>query len=139
MDGESQGGVALTAYGPVLYLIWRVCAQSLHDETHCAMKSAYDNRSSHPEVEHLGPTCSRFQPQQGKETSSPTHPNLEEEIRRLAFEIYVERDREDDHDLDDWLLAEAEVLAPREHRRLIRAIDKPGLDAKTEFLGQRKK
>jgi len=39
------------------------------------------------------------------------HPNLEEEIRRLAFEIYVERGREDSHDLDDWFLAEAEVLS----------------------------
>jgi len=38
------------------------------------------------------------------------HPNLEEEIRRVAFEIYVERGREDGHDLDDWLQAEAEVL-----------------------------
>ncbi|MGD1082060.1 MAG: DUF2934 domain-containing protein [Candidatus Sulfotelmatobacter sp.] len=38
------------------------------------------------------------------------HPNLEEEIRRLAFEIYVERGHEDGHDLDDWLHAEAEVL-----------------------------
>jgi len=38
------------------------------------------------------------------------HPNLEEEIRRLAFEIYVERGSEDGHDLDDWLHAEAEVL-----------------------------
>jgi len=38
-----------------------------------------------------------------------SHPNLEEEIRRLAFEIYAERGREDGHDLDDWLHAEAEV------------------------------
>ncbi|MBZ5679614.1 MAG: DUF2934 domain-containing protein [Acidobacteriia bacterium] len=38
------------------------------------------------------------------------HPNLEDEIRRLAFEIYVEHGREDGHDLDDWFLAEAEVL-----------------------------
>ena len=37
------------------------------------------------------------------------HPNLEEEIRRLAFEIYVEHGREDGHDLDDWLHAEAEI------------------------------
>lgn len=42
------------------------------------------------------------------------HPNLEEEIRRLAFEIYVERGRENGHDLDDWLLAEAEVLGTAE-------------------------
>ena len=40
-------------------------------------------------------------------------PNLEEEIRRLAFELYVERGREDGHDLDDWLNAEAEVLGTR--------------------------
>ncbi len=38
------------------------------------------------------------------------HPNLEEEIRRLAFEIYVEHGREGGHDLDNWLQAEAEVL-----------------------------
>ncbi|MGA2859063.1 MAG: DUF2934 domain-containing protein [Candidatus Sulfotelmatobacter sp.] len=42
--------------------------------------------------------------------STDAHPNLEEEIRRLAFEIYVERGREDGHDLDDWLQAETEVL-----------------------------
>jgi len=41
------------------------------------------------------------------------HPNLEEEIRRLAFEIYVDHGREDGHDLDDWLLAEAEILGSR--------------------------
>jgi len=39
------------------------------------------------------------------------HPNLEEEIRRLAFEIYVEHGREEGRDLDDWLQAEAEVLS----------------------------
>jgi len=43
--------------------------------------------------------------------STDAHPNLEEEIRRLAFEIYVERGREDGHDLDDWLQAEAEILS----------------------------
>ena len=43
-------------------------------------------------------------------TTTGTHPNLEEEIRRLAFELYVERGREDGHDLEDWLQAEAEVL-----------------------------
>ncbi len=42
-------------------------------------------------------------------TRAERHPNLEEEIRRRAFEIYVERGREDGHDLDDWLNAEAEL------------------------------
>ena len=39
------------------------------------------------------------------------HPNLQEEIRRHAFEIYVEHGREDGHDLDDWLEAESEITA----------------------------
>lgn len=38
-----------------------------------------------------------------------SQPNVEEEIRRRAFEIYEMRGREAGHDLDDWLLAEAEV------------------------------
>ena len=38
------------------------------------------------------------------------HPNLEEEIRRLAYELYEDRDRKDGHDLDDWLRAEAEIM-----------------------------
>lgn len=37
------------------------------------------------------------------------HPNLEEEIRRRAYELYETRGREDGHDVDDWLRAEAEV------------------------------
>jgi hypothetical protein len=39
------------------------------------------------------------------------HPNLEEEIRRHAYELYEERGREDGQDLDDWLRAEAEITA----------------------------
>jgi DUF2934 family protein len=48
----------------------------------------------------------------GTSRNIPTyaHPNLEEEIRRLAFELYVERGRKHGRDLDDWLNAEAEVL-----------------------------
>jgi uncharacterized protein HemX len=37
--------------------------------------------------------------------------NLEEEIRHRAYELYGERGREDGHDLDDWLRAEAEITA----------------------------
>ena len=41
----------------------------------------------------------------------PIHarPNLEEEIRRRAFELYEERGREHGHDIEDWVRAEAEV------------------------------
>lgn len=35
------------------------------------------------------------------------HPNLEEEIRRRAYEIYQERGRQDGRDVEDWLRAEA--------------------------------
>jgi hypothetical protein len=38
-----------------------------------------------------------------------SHPNLEEEVRRRAYELYERRGREDGHDLDDWLRAEAEI------------------------------
>jgi hypothetical protein len=37
--------------------------------------------------------------------------NLEQEIRLRAYALYVDRGREDGHDLDDWLRAEAEFAA----------------------------
>ena len=40
---------------------------------------------------------------------SNPHPNLHEEIRRRAYELYESRGREDGHDVDDWLRADAEV------------------------------
>ena len=51
-------------------------------------------------------------PTKSKSRDVPTnrHPNLEEEIRRLAYELYEKRGREDGYDLDDWLRAEAEVI-----------------------------
>ena len=36
-------------------------------------------------------------------------PELEEQIRRRAYELCEQRGREDGHDLDDWLQAESEV------------------------------
>ncbi len=33
-----------------------------------------------------------------------------EEIRTRAYELYEERGREDGHEMDDWLQAEAEVI-----------------------------
>lgn len=43
-------------------------------------------------------TETRLQPQE-----------LEERIRRRAYALYEQRGRLDGHDLDDWLLAEAEL------------------------------
>ena len=42
-------------------------------------------------------------------TPSESHPNVEEGIRHRAYEIYEERGREDGHDLEDWLRAQAEI------------------------------
>ena len=41
--------------------------------------------------------------------ATESRPNLEEEIRRRAHELYEERGREDGHDMEDWLRAEAEI------------------------------
>ena len=41
--------------------------------------------------------------------ATESHPNLEEQIRRRAHELYEERGREDGHDMEDWLRAEAEI------------------------------
>jgi chorismate mutase len=35
--------------------------------------------------------------------------NPEEQIRTRAYELYEERGREDGHDQEDWLRAEAEI------------------------------
>ncbi len=53
-------------------------------------------------------------------TKSPTTlrqerptPELEDHIRRRAFELYEQRGREDCHDTQDWLRAEEEVIQKR--------------------------
>ena len=35
--------------------------------------------------------------------------NIDEEIRRRAYELFEARDREDGHELEDWLRAEEEI------------------------------
>jgi hypothetical protein len=37
-------------------------------------------------------------------------PNLEQQIRQRAYQLYEARGREDGHELEDWLNAEAEVF-----------------------------
>lgn len=48
---------------------------------------------------------------------------LEEQIRRRAYELYVQRGNQSGSELDDWLQAESEILMAREqvrgeHRRV---------------------
>ncbi len=40
----------------------------------------------------------------------PDPTQLEEQIRRRAYALYEARGREDGHDREDWLQAEAEIL-----------------------------
>ena len=44
-------------------------------------------------------------------THQTTEPiiDLQEQIRRRAYELYEQRGRDDGHELDDWLQAESEV------------------------------
>jgi hypothetical protein len=46
-----------------------------------------------------------------KATNTETRPNpsLEQQIRSRAYQLYEERGREDGHELEDWLRAEAEL------------------------------
>lgn len=42
----------------------------------------------------------------------------EDQIRARAYELYEERGKEDGHDLDDWLRAEAELMSGK-HRSAV--------------------
>jgi hypothetical protein len=44
----------------------------------------------------------------------PDPTQLEKQIRLRAYALYESRGREDGHDLDDWLQAEAEILGRQE-------------------------
>ncbi len=46
-----------------------------------------------------------------KQAKSESVANLDEEIRRRAYEIYEQRGNKPGSEHDDWLLAEREVLA----------------------------
>lgn len=48
-----------------------------------------------------------------KEVPTPTPPEIEEQIRRRAFELFEARGKEEGRELEDWLHAEEE-LAGRE-------------------------
>jgi hypothetical protein len=47
----------------------------------------------------------------GPEEGSEVNPAREQEIRRRAYEIYLERGEEPGHDLEDWLQAERELAS----------------------------
>jgi hypothetical protein len=45
-------------------------------------------------------------------TTQITEPAYNQEVRVRAYELFEQRGREDGHDLDDWLQAEAELTMP---------------------------
>jgi len=52
-----------------------------------------------------------------RSTSEPTRtqselraPDIEEQIRRRAYELHEERGNQHGHDVDDWLQAESELI-----------------------------
>ena len=51
-----------------------------------------------------------------KERSTETL-SLEEQVRRRAYELYVQRGNESGSELDDWLQAEEEILQAQETDR----------------------
>jgi hypothetical protein len=50
-------------------------------------------------------------PTEARATESPV--DIQEQVRRRAFELYEQRGREDGHDLEDWLQAESELVQQR--------------------------
>ena len=47
----------------------------------------------------------------GREEGSEVNRAREQEIRRRAYELYLGRDEEPGHDLEDWLQAERELAS----------------------------
>jgi hypothetical protein len=59
------------------------------------------------------PSTSRQPSTEGeKEERSVVNPARDEEIKRRAYEIYLERGEEPGRDLEDWLQAERELSSP---------------------------
>ena len=63
-----------------------------------------------PESNHT-PVVEVTATQEVKKYSVPIPINLDEEIRRRAYELYEQRGCTPGHDHDDWVVAEREVLA----------------------------
>ncbi len=55
----------------------------------------------------------------------------EEEIRVRAYQIYVERGRQDGHDIDDWLQAEYELTQLPVHKVVELAAARPSRGGKS--------
>lgn len=57
----------------------------------------------------MKPTPRTLTPQRATKPTAAFAADLQEQIRRRAYELYEQRGREDGRDFDDWLQAESEV------------------------------
>jgi hypothetical protein len=55
--------------------------------------------------------------QSAKSPAPNNRTDIEERIRRRAYEIYEHRGRIDGLDLDDWLQAETEIMGAHQRRK----------------------
>jgi hypothetical protein len=46
----------------------------------------------------------------GNIAGAPVHPEIQEEIRRRAYELYEQRGRQEGFHAEDWVRAETEIL-----------------------------
>jgi hypothetical protein len=61
--------------------------------------------------------------------------DLEEQIRCRAYELYERREREDGHEVEDWLQAEAEIAREKTKPLEVEPVTKTG-KSKTKHLKQ---
>lgn len=61
-------------------------------------------------------------PRGAKVKSEESVIDLEEQISRRAYELYERRGREDGHETEDWLRAEAELAAERNQPATVAAV-----------------
>ena len=58
-------------------------------------------------------TTQRSRIQTSTKIEPTQHEDLQEQVRRRAYELYELRGKENGHDLEDWLQAESEVVPAR--------------------------
>ena len=57
----------------------------------------------------MKPAIPTTTPRQTPTQVTKSAPDLQEQVRSRAYDLYEQRGREDGHDLEDWLQAESEV------------------------------
>ncbi|HXY11261.1 MAG TPA: DUF2934 domain-containing protein [Terriglobales bacterium] len=60
--------------------------------------------------------------------------NLEDEIRRRAYELYEQRGGEHGHDVEDWLRAEEEIKEMQAQSAAVRTTDRSAIPRARQVL-----